>query len=61
MASDHCREQFSDLDASRGTAPRSPYVRVDTRPPDADAETAPRRDPQYYPYDAIDLTDVAEV
>jgi 6-phosphogluconate dehydrogenase len=32
-----------------------------TRPPAADAETAPLRDPQYYPYDDIDLTEVAEV
>jgi 6-phosphogluconate dehydrogenase len=34
---------------------------VGTRPPAADAETAPLRDPQYYPYDGIDLTEVAEV
>jgi 6-phosphogluconate dehydrogenase len=34
---------------------------VGTRPPAADAETAPLRDPRYYPYDAIDLTEVAEV
>jgi 6-phosphogluconate dehydrogenase len=32
-----------------------------TRPPDADAETAPLREPRYYPYDSIDLADVAEV
>jgi 6-phosphogluconate dehydrogenase len=31
------------------------------RPPAADAETAPLRDPQYYPFDDIDLTEVAEV
>jgi 6-phosphogluconate dehydrogenase len=31
------------------------------RPQEADAETAPLRDPQYYPYDAIDLAEVAEV
>jgi 6-phosphogluconate dehydrogenase len=30
-------------------------------PPSADAETAPLRDPQYYPYDRIDLAEVAEV
>src|SRR3712207_2771123 len=30
-------------------------------PPSADAETAPLRDPQYYPYDGIDLAEVAEV
>ena len=32
-----------------------------TRPPGADAETAPLRDPRYYPYDGIDLAAVAEV
>src|SRR4029453_8174943 len=32
-----------------------------TRKQTDDAETAPLRDPQYYPYDAIDLADVAEV
>jgi len=32
-----------------------------TRPPEADAETAPLRDPQYYPYGAIDIAAVAEV
>ena len=32
-----------------------------TRKETDDAETAPLRDPQYYPYDAIDLADVAEV
>ena len=31
------------------------------RPPEADAETAPLRDPKYYPYDGIDLSEVAEV
>ena len=30
-------------------------------PSTADAETAPLRDPQYYPYDRIDLAEVAEV
>jgi 6-phosphogluconate dehydrogenase len=30
-------------------------------PPAADAETAPLRDPRYYPFDDIDLTEVAEV
>jgi 6-phosphogluconate dehydrogenase len=34
---------------------------VGTRPPAADAETAPLREPRYYPYDAIDLAEVAEV
>jgi 6-phosphogluconate dehydrogenase len=34
---------------------------VGKRPPAADAETAPLRDPRYYPYDDIDLTEVAEV
>jgi 6-phosphogluconate dehydrogenase len=34
---------------------------VGKRPPAADAETSPLGDPQYYPYDNIDLTDVAEV
>ncbi|WP_433554971.1 phosphogluconate dehydrogenase (NAD(+)-dependent, decarboxylating) [Pseudonocardia xinjiangensis] len=28
---------------------------------DADAETAPLREPRYYPYDSVDLADVAEV
>jgi len=31
------------------------------RAPTADAETAPLRDPQYYPYDGIDIAEVAEV
>jgi 6-phosphogluconate dehydrogenase len=30
-------------------------------PPAADAETAPLREPRYYPYDHIDLAEVAEV
>jgi 6-phosphogluconate dehydrogenase len=34
---------------------------VGTRKQTDDAETAPLRDPQYYPYDAMDLADVAEV
>jgi 6-phosphogluconate dehydrogenase len=34
---------------------------VGVHPPTADAETAPLRDPQYYPYDRIDLAEVAEV
>jgi 6-phosphogluconate dehydrogenase len=34
---------------------------VGTRTAGADAETAPLRDPQYYPYDGIDLAEVAEV
>jgi 6-phosphogluconate dehydrogenase len=34
---------------------------VGTRPAAPDAETAPLREPRYYPYDAIDLADVAEV
>ena len=31
------------------------------RPPGADAETAPLREPRYYPFDGIDLPEVAEV
>ena len=31
------------------------------RPAEADAETAPLREPRYYPYDGIDLAEVAEV
>ncbi|MGE3287301.1 MAG: phosphogluconate dehydrogenase (NAD(+)-dependent, decarboxylating) [Pseudonocardia sp.] len=34
---------------------------VGVRPPEADAETAPLREPHYYPYDKIDLAEVAEV
>ncbi|MBL8927638.1 MAG: decarboxylating 6-phosphogluconate dehydrogenase, partial [Pseudonocardia sp.] len=34
---------------------------VGVRPPAADAETAPLREPRYYPYDRIDLAEVAEV
>jgi 6-phosphogluconate dehydrogenase len=34
---------------------------VGARPPAADAETAPLREPRYYPYDDIDLAEVAEV
>ena len=30
-------------------------------PPSGNAETAPLRDPRYYPYDRIDLAEVAEV
>ena len=32
-----------------------------TRVAEADAETAPLREPRYYPYDGIDLAEVAEV
>jgi 6-phosphogluconate dehydrogenase len=34
---------------------------IGTRAQAADAETAPLREPRYYPYDSIDLAEVAEV
>jgi 6-phosphogluconate dehydrogenase len=34
---------------------------IGTRTQAADAETAPLREPRYYPYDSIDLAEVAEV